>query len=70
MDFCGVGKMNKQQGQALSEWLLVSTAAIAIIWLAETHFNLLTLLREWGQQVITHYHFIFNYLVLSPGSGQ
>ncbi|AVJ55606.1 hypothetical protein C5610_04370 [Idiomarina sp. OT37-5b] len=61
--------MRYQTGQATVEWLLVGLALSTILWLSERQLNLTEQLREWGVRVIEHYHFIFNYIGLAPGSG-
>lgn len=61
--------MKYQTGQATLEWLLVGLVLTAIVWLSERQFNLIEQLREWGVRVIEHYHFMFNYMGLAPGSG-
>ena len=61
--------MKYQTGQATLEWLLVGLVLTAIVWLSERQFNLIEQLREWGVRVIEHYHFMFNFMGLAPGSG-
>ncbi|MBL4742712.1 hypothetical protein DEU29_104184 [Idiomarina aquatica] len=61
--------MKRQCGQATVEWLIISVTALSILWFAEQQWQLMEQLREWGEAMIEHYHFIFNYLALLPGSG-
>lgn len=61
--------MRRQQGQATLEWLIISVTALSILWFAEEQWQLLEQLRRWGEATVEHYHFIFNYLALIPGSG-
>lgn len=61
--------MMQQQGQASAEWLLLALSLVAIFWIAQSRFDLVSELRELGKQVIEHFYFIFNYVALVPGSG-
>lgn len=61
--------MRRQTGQATLEWLLVSLVLLSVIWLAEEQWDLVASMRQWGAAVVEHYHFIFSYLALAPGSG-
>lgn len=61
--------MKQQSGQAALEWLMVSMALLSIVWFAAEQWDLVTQMRQWGKAVIAHYHFIFSYLALAPGSG-
>ena len=61
--------MRRYAGQATTEWLIIALMTTSILWLASSHWDLMQQLSEWGVKVIEHYHFIFNYLSVAPGSG-
>jgi len=58
-----------QKGQATLEWLIMALTTIALLWAADSQFDLVAQLRLLGEQVIQHFFFIFNYVSLVPGSG-
>ncbi|MGM0524858.1 MAG: hypothetical protein ACQEQ8_01520 [Pseudomonadota bacterium] len=47
----------------------MALTTIALLWAADSQFDLVAQLRLLGEQVIQHFIFIFNYVSLVPGSG-
>ena len=59
----------QQNGQASTEWLLLSLLIMTTLFIVEEQFSLLDYLIETGRKAKDFYYFIWRYLVLIPGGG-
>lgn len=61
--------MRRFSGQATTEWLLVSLGLLTLLWALDSNQWLSDYLREQGDKLLEHYHFMLNVLSLIPGTG-
>ncbi|AGM35775.1 hypothetical protein KF946_06540 [Idiomarina loihiensis] len=59
----------QQNGQASTEWLLLSLLIMTILFVVEEQLSLIDYLIEVGREAKEFYYFIWRYLVLIPGGG-
>lgn len=59
----------QQNGQASTEWLLLSLLIMTILFVVEEQLSLIDYLIEVGRKAKDFYYFIWRYLVLIPGGG-